>query len=127
MSAETKRVGLVGHCMADTARLRGFILETLGEATDVVAIRDDAQLDADASDVLLVNRILDGRFSAPNGLSLIKQIRRRDETRTAMLISNYADAQAEAERAGATPGFGKRQIGTDDAADRLRGACGASA
>ena len=127
MAEETKRVGLVGHCMADSARLEGFIKTTLGGDSDVVRIMSDTDLREASCDLLLVNRVLDGRFSSPNGVSLIRQLRREGRDANAMLISNFPEAQAEAEQAGAEPGFGKRQIGSEEAGELLREACGVGA
>jgi hypothetical protein len=39
-----------------------------------------------------------------------------------MLVSNYPDAQAAAEKAGALPGFGKRDIGSPRVKELLRDA-----
>jgi hypothetical protein len=37
-----------------------------------------------------------------------------------MLVSNHADAQAEAEAAGAKPGFGKAELGSSKSLEALR-------
>ena len=37
-----------------------------------------------------------------------------------MLVSNYPDAQHEAEAAGAVPGFGKSQVSSAETLERLR-------
>ena len=42
-----------------------------------------------------------------------------------MLVSNFEDAQAEAEAAGALPGFGKTQMYDPRTRERILGAVGA--
>ena len=44
-----------------------------------------------------------------------------------MLVSNYPDAQAEAIAAGALPGFGKRELGSERVTKLLREALSNSA
>jgi hypothetical protein len=41
-----------------------------------------------------------------------------------MLVSNYADAQADAVKAGALPGFGKRELGSPKVVQLLKEALG---
>jgi hypothetical protein len=41
-----------------------------------------------------------------------------------MLVSNYADAQQQAETAGALPGFGKSSLRTPETRERLRAVLG---
>jgi len=55
--------------------------------------------------LLLVNRILEGRFDCSSGIELIESM--KNSAGVKMLISNLPDAQAEAEKAGAVKGFGK--------------------
>jgi len=127
MPEEPKRVGLVGHCGFDTSSLTRFVKKTLGHDTVIHAIKSDANIADKACDVLLINRVLEGRFNAMDGLDLIRQLLRASPDMSAMLISNYEDAQESAEQAGARPGFGKRQVGKSIAAERLRDACGIGA
>ncbi len=62
-------------------------------------------------DLVLVNRIFDGDGS--KGIELIRAIKADPHlARTpVMLVSNYAEAQAEAKELGALPGFGKGDLG----------------
>lgn len=57
--------------------------------------------------LVLINRTLDGPM---DGLTLLAALRREANPPPAMLISNYADAQASALELGALPGFGRAQI-----------------
>ena len=114
------RIALVGHCGFDSGSLARFAADAAPDA-EVVRINDQQSLDelADASTLLLVNRVLDGRFDVGgSGIALIRAQSDKADAGPTMLVSNYADAQQEAEAAGALPGFGKSQIA--DAATRQR-------
>ena len=90
-------------------------------------IADDAALAAALSDgvaLLLVNRMLDGRFEVHEGVELIRRLKNGYPGLATMLISNYADSQTAAEAAGARPGFGKGEIGTPKMRDALAGVFG---
>jgi CheY-like chemotaxis protein len=102
-----------------------MVHQTLGPATPVVSAHDRASVDrlAAPGHVLLVNRVLDGDFHASGGVDLIRQLAQQPDPPTLLLISDYADAQEQAQAAGARPGFGKSQVGQPQAADRLRQAC----
>jgi CheY-like chemotaxis protein len=60
--------------------------------------------------LVLVNRVLDA--DGGSGQELIRTLKADEQFRAVpvMLVSNYADAQAEAEAAGAVPGFGKSAL-----------------
>lgn len=90
---------------------------------EAVRVSDDGELAAAAQscDLLLVNRSLDGDFSASDGVALIASIVGSARART-MLISNYEDAQARAVAAGAAPGFGKAAVNTSTALEAIRAA-----
>ncbi|MFG0274839.1 MAG: hypothetical protein ACF8QF_07270 [Phycisphaerales bacterium] len=117
---------LVGHCMTDRFSLTRAVARALPEAkTD--GVNSDAALAAalDNAALLLVNRVLDGRFSARDGVALIRSVTEREGARpVAMLVSNYDDAQAAAIEVGAAPGFGKAELRADRTAMRLRVAVG---
>jgi len=73
--------------------------------------------------VLLVNRILDGRFESEQGVDLIRTVAAQPESPpVSMLISNFADAQQAAEAAGAKRGFGKSELNSPAASERLQSA-----
>ncbi|MEM9347483.1 MAG: hypothetical protein AAGB26_12775 [Planctomycetota bacterium] len=115
-----QRIALVGHCGFDSGSLSRFA-EDVAPGAEVVRVNDQQSLDrvADSMTLLLVNRVLDGRFDAGrSGIDLIEAIAGHDNAGPTMLISNYEDAQAQAESAGALPGFGKSEIG--DLATRQR-------
>ncbi len=117
-------VMLVGHCGPDAIMLKTVVQRTLPDA-NVELINDHDALDASlAGDVvLLVNRELDGDFrTGTGGIDLIRHLTESATTAPMLLVSNFEDAQAEAEAAGAMPGFGKSDLYHDDTAQRLKDA-----
>jgi len=120
-----RRVVFVGHCGFD----QGALMRSVGSAlpgVELVSVNKAAGLSGythpDA--LLLINRVLDGRFSTASGIDLIAELSDLEPAPRMMLISNYADAQAQAEQVGALPGFGKSEMGSDQAAAMLRSAAG---
>ena len=108
-----QRIALVGHCGFDSGSLTRFASAVAPDA-QVVRVNDQRSLDEliAPETLLLVNRVLDGRFDAGgSGVALIRDASSKDDAGPAMLVSNYEDAQQEAEAAGALPGFGKSQVG----------------
>lgn len=113
--------------------LRNAVRAAVPEAV-FEAANDRASLAArlGRADLVLVNRALDGDFDAPDGIELIRQLGRPPEAPRAgeavaasappamMLVSNYPEAQASAQAAGAWPGFGKSEVYADTTRDRLR-------
>ncbi|MCE9589767.1 MAG: response regulator [Planctomycetes bacterium] len=116
-----KQILLVGHCGADTGTL-SHVLSRAAAGVAVAGVNDGAALDrlAKPGTLLLVNRVLDGRFTDADGVALIRRVRSRPDAPAAMLISNYADAQESAREAGALPGFGKSQAWDDRTVEMLR-------
>ena len=124
----TRIIGLVGHCGPDSYMLRSAVKYAVKDA-DVRMLNSDGDLQkavADGCRLLLVNRMLDGGFEQGAGIDLIKTLAGyRPEVRC-MLISNYADAQAGAEAAGALRGFGKSHVGSPTMRQALADAVEAS-
>lgn len=119
--SDNARFILVGHCGADCWSLSQTIEQSLPEA-EIVQANNDSDLAKFAEDggVWLVNRVLDGRFTARDGIDLIRTAKANDSEVTAVLISNYADAQQDAVNAGAAPGFGKSELNSTSTAELLR-------
>jgi CheY-like chemotaxis protein len=117
----SKRVLDVGNCVPDHAAIRR-LLESTFQAEVVQADNSASAFAAFKTgpfDLVLVNRKLDIDYS--DGLDIIKQIK-ADPTLAAvpcMLITNYPDQQQLAVVAGAVPGFGKKEIHTDQTKSRL--------
>lgn len=118
----TKRILSIGQCQADHARLcavlqKHFAVEIVPAATTAEAL---ARLAQSAFDLVLVNRVFDRDGSL--GLDFISQLKAdaRYAALPVMLVSNFAEAQAEAVRRGALPGFGKAALEQPETLERLR-------
>lgn len=117
---------LVGHCRPDTSHLTLSVRKALPNAI-IKPITDQHELDkalanhpADApAPLLLINRALEPGFSADSGLDLIRDLHAAHPQLRLMLVSNYPDAQAQALRLGALPGFGKNDLGSPRLAEVL--------
>ena len=119
------RILLVGHCGIDGPRLKDELSKAIPSAT-VERINSDADLRSaleKGAALLLVNREpvgFDGQ-----GIDLIKQVKSEHPDATSMLVSDHADAQREAEGAGAVKGFGKSEMGSPGLAKHVEQALGA--
>jgi CheY-like chemotaxis protein len=116
-----KRVLDVGNCGPDHAAIRRMLETTFrAEVTQVDdALGALAELKSGSFDLVLVNRQLDIDYS--DGLDIIKQIKADSKLAAVpcMLITNYPDQQQTAIAAGAEPGFGKKELFTDQTKSRL--------
>ncbi len=121
MSLDGKHVVLVGHCGPDSFMLTHAVRSAVPGA-HVSLNTEEKHLWESPADLLLVNRVLDGWYEDDSGMRLIRQARERGVP--AMLISNFAEAQAEAEQVGASPGFGKSEVRSDKARRAIRSALG---
>lgn len=122
----TVRVALVGHCGPDQWALRSAVSSALPGA-EFHQFNDEDSLTQRLGelDIALINRVLDGRFASESGVELIRRLAGGAGTRPRLLlISNFANAQQEAEAAGAFPGFGKADVNSETAKQRLREAAG---
>ncbi len=121
--AEVKKIVLVGHCGPDSYALRSAV-RTAAPETEIVSADDDAALEKARPEgiLFLVNRVLDGGFVDEGGIELAGKLAAAGKR--VMLVSNFADAQAEAERAGALPGFGKKSMYAPETQERIRAALG---
>lgn len=127
MTNGTGHIALVGHCRPDAFALRSAA-GSLIPGAEVSMVADEAGLRAavESADLLLVNRVLDGAFETESGIELIRILSAAEGGPALMLVSNFAEAQTEAEAAGALPGFGKREMYAEETAQKLRDALGAS-
>ncbi|MCG3181470.1 MAG: hypothetical protein BIFFINMI_03866 [Phycisphaerae bacterium] len=123
-----RRVVLVGHCGPDSYRLRYVVASALGSDVEVVTADDEKELEAVAGpeSLLLINRRLDYGFETENGVELIHRLGTEASPPRMILVSNYPDAQEQAEAFGAWPGFGKAELGDDKAADAIKRAFAAA-
>lgn len=120
-----KRVLSFGQCGFDHGAI-SRLLNSLG-AEAVAADTADRLMHAarqSLPDLILVNRI--GDTDGSSGLELIKKLKSDPELKRVpvMLVSNYPDAQQEAEKLGALPGFGKSALSSPDTESLLRSVLG---
>ncbi len=118
----SQRVLNVGQCGFDHASIRSLIEQNF-DAKVVAADRGPDALDKLRDQkfaLVLVNRKLDADGS--DGMSIIAQLKKDPELSPVpvMLVSNFADAQQQAEAAGAVPGFGKSQLAAPETLEKLR-------
>lgn len=118
------RIALVGHCGPDSYMLKSAVKYAV-KGAELHMISDESALTRlldTGPALLLVNRMLDGRFETHEGIELIRKLKASHPNASLMLISNFADSQRDAEAAGARPGFGKSEIGSAKMRDALAGA-----
>jgi len=117
-----RRVLSVGQCFPDQSTITAYLKRQFAAEVQVAGTADEAMsmLFAGPFDLVLVNRIFDE--DGESGIEFVKAVKADPTTANVpvMLVSNYADAQQRAANAGAEPGFGKQQLGSDEVADRLR-------
>jgi len=120
MSASAKRILDVGQCGVDGPRLRRFLAREFNCTIDQADTKDQALSLAEkhAYDLILVNRILN-RDRSP-GMDVITAILAAQPGLHVMLISDKPEAQAEAVKLGAIPGFGKARLDSDETENLLR-------
>lgn len=114
-------IAIVGHCGFDSGSLTRFAEQVAPVAT-VVRVNDQQSLDAilKPQTLLLINRQLDGRFSAGgSGIDMIRDLEAQEDSPATMLVSNYEDAQQQAMAAGALRGFGKSHLGDSSTRQRV--------
>ena len=70
--------------------------------------------------VLLVNRELVGEYECESGIELIERVKAERPEAVAVLVSDKAEAQAKAKKAGAEAGFGKSKLEAEETAELIR-------
>lgn len=126
--APSPLVLLVGHCMPDAWMLRGAVGRA-DDSIDIESVNEETELQAFVAAgtrplVALVNRKLDGRFDATDGVALIRGLGGGGVV--PVLVSDLADAHEEARAAGGRPGFGKRALNDPRTTDAIRDAISAA-
>jgi two-component system chemotaxis response regulator CheY len=122
------RILSVGQCAFDHNRIARHLEQSFGASVRGVSTFDEA-LDAlrrERFDLLLVNRVNDAD-DAP-GLELIRSVKQTAALAglPVMLVSNYPNAQQEAQELGALPGFGKSELTSETTRKRLEAVLGSS-
>ncbi len=82
--------------------------------------RELAQAITSGTDLLMLNRQLEFGFAQGDGVAVLRQIKQQHPAQRVLMVSNYPETQEEALAAGALPGFGKREIGTEKVKQRIR-------
>jgi two-component system chemotaxis response regulator CheY len=123
----SKTVVLAGHCGPDSSYLKLTIKKAIADA-NIVFVDDSRELSAalekSEPDLVLFNRELGYGFDHSSGVEMISTLHRTNPNLKMILVSNFPEAQAAAEAAGALPGFGKRELGTSRVHQVLREALG---
>jgi CheY-like chemotaxis protein len=121
-----KRVLDVGNCGPDHAAIKRLMGRFDCEVIQAHGAEDAlAALRAGGVDLVVVNRKLDADYS--DGLEVIRQIKADAQVSATpvMLITNYVEHQAEAEKIGAIRGFGKLEYDKPETHERIAAALGA--
>jgi hypothetical protein len=120
----SKKVLLVGHCGPDSSYLK-MAVKSAGSAVTILSADDQTELRSALDggvDLILFNRELGYGFDEKYGVDVIKYLSGNYPSLRMILVSNYSDAQAAAVAAGALPGFGKRELGSQRVVDLLKNA-----
>ena len=120
------RVLSVGQCRYDHGRIARHFRAALHAEVRGASTFDEAlaALRSDTYDLVLVNRVQD--LDGKPGLELIRALKADPKLASVpvMLVSNYPDAQADAQALGALPGFGKSELDSPSTSERLRAVLG---
>ena len=107
------RILSVGQCGYDHGQISGQFKRQIDAEVFSAGTHNQAMsaIRAGHFDLVLVNRI--GDDDGAPGLDLIRTLKSDPGTASlpVMLVSNYAEAQADAVSLGALPGFGKADLG----------------
>jgi len=115
----SKTILSVGQCDLDHSNLVRLIHSLGGEVQRVDTAEETLKQVAQKPYALvLVNRVFDR--DGGDGQALIRTLKQQYPDLPVMLVSNYADAQANALAAGAEPGFGKAALQAPETAERLK-------
>lgn len=121
-----KTVLSVGQCRPDHAAISHFLTSNFDVQVLSSDLLTDTQqiLSENTVDLILINRKLDADYS--DGMNILAEVKQDDATShiPVMLVSNFPDAQEAAVEAGATYGFGKAELNSQDTVGRVRGVLG---
>ncbi|QDU80666.1 Response regulator receiver domain protein [Polystyrenella longa] len=112
-----KRILDIGQCNYDHSNITRFLESHWEVEVDRTHGWTDTErlLSANKYDLILVNRLMDQDHT--EGQAIIESLKSHEQysNMPVMMISNYADAQEEAVKAGAVPGFGKSALNSSEA------------
>jgi DNA-binding NarL/FixJ family response regulator len=63
--------------------------------------------------------VLEIGFDDSDGVGLLRRVKAEHPEQNVLMVSNFDETQREAQAAGALPGFGKREIGSDKVRQRI--------
>lgn len=113
----------VGNCGPDHYAIRQLLEEHFDVVVEQAHVLQDAlsRLRERPFDLVTVNRVMDRDGSY--GIEIIKAIKADPDLANlpVMMITNLEHHQAEAQEAGAIPGFGKRALFSPDTVELFRG------
>jgi two-component system, chemotaxis family, chemotaxis protein CheY len=114
------RVLSVGQCSFDHRTISHVLRERLGAVVQPVDTAEEAgeELERRGYSLVLINRKLD--LDGSSGLTVLRELHRKHPDTPMMLVSNYEDAQQEAVRLGARPGFGKASLHEESTIELIR-------
>lgn len=114
----SRRVLSVGQCDFDHGAISARLRALCGATVVPVDTAAEAlhKLSSEQFDLVLVNRIFD--VDGGSGLELIQGMKAPGSP-PCMLVSNFPEAQAQAQAFGALPGFGKAALADPALADRF--------
>lgn len=111
----------VGQCNADNYRISELLQKHFDAQVDRSHSLDEAIKSATntAYDLILINRLLDADGSA--GMDVLSSLKSDPASAKipVMIVSNYQDAQDQAEKNGAMAGFGKANLDSPETLDKL--------
>jgi CheY-like chemotaxis protein len=116
----SKRVLDVGNCNMDHSSIRELVTGFGAEIVRAHGMADAlTALGKQTFDLVLVNRLMD-RSGEP-GLEIIEEIKRNPDTSATpvMMITNYREHQQKAVDHGAEPGFGKKDLHSEETRQKL--------
>jgi CheY-like chemotaxis protein len=115
-----KKVLSVGQCSMDHGSISRTLQGAFGADVTPAATADEALslLRGGGYGLVLVNRVFDS--DGDSGLDFIRRVKAEAPAVPVMLVSNFADAQAQAVEAGALPGFGKAALSAPQTLARLK-------
>ena len=117
------QIALVGHCGPDAFALQSSVMGFVpGSAIHRLNSMDELNAKMSELSLLIVNRVLDGRFNSESGIELIRGL--GEGSPPAMLISNFPESLDESVAAGAVMGYGKKKMRSAEAETALKSALG---
>ena len=117
-----KQVLDVGNCGPDHAAITKMLQDRF--SVKITQSHSPSQtlqlLESQAFDLVLINRKLDQDYT--DGIEIIRKMKSSERFAEipVMLITNYAEHQDEAEKAGAFRGFGKLELNATETFEKLQ-------